>query len=87
VTHALRLGISGLGQSVFAAQAIDAAEFAEVRSNHDQTAAARMPGDQQVISADRLAAPLQRHPDLRRMRRGVGIERQYLEPRREALDL
>src|SRR5271156_3789657 len=82
-----RLGASRLGQPVFATQSVDAAEFAEVRCHHYQTAAARVPSDQQVIGADHLAAALQHYSDFRRMRSSVDVERQNLEPGGEALDL
>jgi hypothetical protein len=46
-----------------------------------------MPGDQRIVSANRLTRPLQRGPDIRGLGSGAVIERQHLEPGGKPVDL
>ncbi len=72
---------------IFASEPLDAIELAQIAGHDDEPAATCMTCDQHVISANRLALPLQLRPDFGRVARGFQIERQDFEARREPLDL
>ena len=55
---------------VFAAQSVDAVEFAAVAGDDDEPPAARVAGDQNVIGADGLPRSLERRPNVGGVRSG-----------------
>ena len=71
---------------VLASQRLDAAEFAEIAGDDNQSAAARVVGDQQITGANDLALTLEAGADVGGLRRGVDVVGQDFQPRPEALD-
>src|ERR1017187_6653554 len=72
---------------ILAAQALDAIELAAIAGDDNEAAAAGMPGDQHVVSADRPTLALERCPDVAGVGRRLRIKGQDLEARSEILHL
>jgi len=71
---------------VFAAEAINPFELAEIASDDDKTTAARMSGYQNIVTADLAPLSLKCGTNIAGMGGGVSIEGKHFKSACEALD-